>query len=873
MRLTPGTRVGPYEVVALLGAGGMAEVYRAKDTRLGREVAIKFVSEALGGRRSFAGALRARGEGRRLPESPQHRRAARRRASRRKVLLRHRAAPGRDAPATAGQGTSALATALDWAAQMAKGLAAAHERGIVHRDLKPENVFVTRDGQVKLLDFGIAKFVEASQAATHHGLMAETVSPSGSATRTGAVLGTPGYMSPEQVRGESVDARTDIFSLGAVVYEMLSGKRAFPGTTVVESGHAILHDEPEPLPAEVPPVVAQHVLHCLEKDRARRFQSASDLAFDLGVVRDSNRPPQPRPRAGARAHVRWPWLLAWTSLAFLAGLGIAVVATRARRVPAATVQAEQLTHRWGTVGAGRFLVDGRVVFSAAFEGAPEELFLQEAGDASTRALGPKSTRLAAVSRTGELAALLGIRPAASGRSVAGTLARLSAVGGLIREVAENVTCADWSPTGELAVAVEKPGEGFTLESPPGKPLFRSRGWISDVRFSSRGDRIAFIHHPIALERRGQVMLVDPGGRSRTLGQVWPVVTGLAWPPGDSEVWVTAGKVAPDALFGIDLDGQTRELYQTPSQLRLEDVNREGAVLLSSGFQRRDTVFFDSTRGAPLLLPSSDWNVPVAISSDRRILLNGMAQEAPQTGPAHRVAMLRRMDGSGAQVLGEFAALDLSLDGHWALGCSDDGSQLLIVPTGTGAPRRLDTRGVRVAGGARFLPDDSGVVFLGQTGEHDSTRLYVLEDNGSAPRRISEASFTGPLLFAYGGRQARSGIVLAVQTGSKTVLVSLRDGRPYPVRGLGESAVPAGWSSDGSLWVRVGLEHPATAELVRLDVRSDHVLQKQVLGPAEPTGVTAVRDVLVDPDGTGFLYSYTRELDSLFVLRGLILPGR
>src|SRR4030095_14348895 len=147
-------------------------------------------------------------------------------------------------------------SALEWGAQLARGLAAAHARGIVHRDVKPENIFVTSDGQVKLLDFCIAQLGEGARGEGPHGLMDVTVTPTGEATRTGSVLGTPGYMSTEQVRGESVDARTDIFSLGAVVYEMVSGKRAFPGATVVESGSAILRDEPEPLPAGVPPGVA-----------------------------------------------------------------------------------------------------------------------------------------------------------------------------------------------------------------------------------------------------------------------------------------------------------------------------------------------------------------------------------------------------------------------------------------------------------------------------------------------------------------------------------------------------------------------------------------------------------------------------------------
>jgi serine/threonine protein kinase len=284
MRLTPGTRVGPYEVVALLGAGGMAEVYRAKDTRLGRDVALKVVSEALGTDAALVERFEREAK---LAGSLNHPNVV--------ALYDVGFQDGRPYFVTELlQGESLrerlakpipLATALDWAAQMAQGLAAAHERGIAHRDLKPENVFVTKGDTIKLIDFGIAKLVEAVREAAPHGLMDETASPSGSRTDTGMVLGTPGYMSPEQVRGDAVDARTDFFSFGIVIYEMLCARRAFPAGSVVESGYAILHDEPDPLPESIPPYVAQVVRRCLNKDPSRRFQSARDLAFQLELLR------------------------------------------------------------------------------------------------------------------------------------------------------------------------------------------------------------------------------------------------------------------------------------------------------------------------------------------------------------------------------------------------------------------------------------------------------------------------------------------------------------------------------------------------------------------------------------------------------------
>ena len=324
MRLSTGVRLGPYEVVALLGAGGMAEVYRARDTRLGREVAIKVVSESLGTDDTFVERFEREA---RLVGSVSHPNV---------VALHdvgvHDGKPyfvtellqGETLRARLEKGPVPLPTALGWATQMAEGLAAAHERGIVHRDLKPENVLVTRDGHVKLLDFGIAKVIAAAHEAQPgddagpHDLLNETVASASSKTGTGITIGTPGYMSPEQVRGDPVDARTDLFSLGAVLHELLSGRRAFPGASAVESGYAILHKEPEPLPATVPPNVAQVVRRCLEKDPGHRFQSARDLAFHLDVLRVPTATTTMAPGIPGPRRRRWWWTAA-------AALGVMVV--------------------------------------------------------------------------------------------------------------------------------------------------------------------------------------------------------------------------------------------------------------------------------------------------------------------------------------------------------------------------------------------------------------------------------------------------------------------------------------------------------------------------------------------------------------------
>ena len=405
--------------------------------------------------------------------------------------------------------------------------------------MKPENVFVTSDGHVKLLDFGIAKLAEGQRAEGAHGILDDTVTPTGGGTQTGAILGTPAYMSPEQVRGEHVDARTDIFSLGAVLHEMLSGQRPIPRRLLGRERPRHPPREPPPLPDEVPSAVAQVVRRCLEKEPARRLQSASDLAFALELLRNPTGSTGHLPVARGPTRRRARWIIA--GLAVAIALAVAFVAGHRRESTApALPDVEQVTFRLGTIGAARFLPDGRVAFSAAFEGRPEELFVRPSRSPTAQALGLQDVRLLAASGMGELAVL--VHPSFSAwHTPRGTVARVPSVGGTPRELAENAEYADWSPAGDLAV-VRQSGASRILESPPGHPLFRTNGWISHPRFSSKGDRIAFLHHPVPDDDMGEVAVTDLQGQTRTLSQRWPTTMGLAWSPDDSEVWFTGGRL-------------------------------------------------------------------------------------------------------------------------------------------------------------------------------------------------------------------------------------------------------------------------------------------------------------------------------------------
>src|SRR5262245_6546277 len=364
--------------MAVLGTGGMAEVYRARDTRLGREVALKVVKAPMAANPELLERLQKEA---RIAGSLNHPNL---------VAVydvgQHDGTPyfvtelleGESLRSRLTRGRVPVRTALEWGAQLARGLAAAHARGIVHRDVKPDNVFVTGDGQVKLLDFGIAKLAEVQDSSGAHGLMDATVTPGGASTTPGAVLGTPGYMSPEQVRGEPLDGRSDVFSLGTVLHELLGGGRAFPGESLVDTGYAIVHHDPAPLPPDLPPAVAPVVLRCLEKEPGRRFQSASDLAFALDMLRGITRSERLDAPPRRRERRRWWLAAAALAIAVLAGGTVALLSgsrTAARGLP--TMQ--QVTRRWGSVQAARFGPDGQVLFSAAFEGAPEEIYVQPRG--------------------------------------------------------------------------------------------------------------------------------------------------------------------------------------------------------------------------------------------------------------------------------------------------------------------------------------------------------------------------------------------------------------------------------------------------------------------------------------------------------------
>lgn len=326
MPLPPGTKLGPYEVSATLGAGGMGEVYRAKDTRLGRDVAIKVLPGALA--QSADRLQRFEQEARVLGTMNHPNLLAIFDVGREDGLqyLVSELLEGQSLRERLSDGALPQRKVVEYSTKIASGLAAAHDKGIVHRDLKPENIFITSDEHVKILDFGLAKY------ATEAAVSGVTVTMTSAGTSPGTVMGTVGYMSPEQVRGEMADSRSDIFSFGAVLFEMATGQRAFTGDSAVETLGAILKSEPPEIDLEknkVSPGLERILRHCLEKNPSERFQSARDLGFALAALSGSGTGvtatlPQIEDKT-KRVRAQWLWITAGIALASFIGLVAALM--------------------------------------------------------------------------------------------------------------------------------------------------------------------------------------------------------------------------------------------------------------------------------------------------------------------------------------------------------------------------------------------------------------------------------------------------------------------------------------------------------------------------------------------------------------------
>ncbi len=849
MTLAAGDRVGPYEIAGLLAAGGMGEGYRARDRRLGREVAIKRLPAS------------AKTDPERLQRFELEARATSALNHPNVLALYdvgfHEGTPyvvselleGQTLRERLADGALPVRKALDYARQIARGLAAAHDRDIVHRDLKPENVVVTRDGHVKILDFGLAR------------LLSEEGEAPADADTAGRVLGTVGYMSPEQVRGEAADGRSDLFAFGAVLYEMLTGQRAFKRAAAVETMNAVLKEDPAPFPSglAIPPGLERVVWHCLEKAPQDRFQSSRDLAFDLESLTSVSVPPIAGLPARTRRRDTGIALLALGAGAALATLALALWPKPLPEPPLF----ERLTFRRGTIESARFAPDGHtVVFGAAWGGEPVEVFAGRLGSPESRRLGFAGTELLAVSASGDLA--LSLRRRRIGTFVGtGLLARAPLAGGSPRDVQEDVQAADFAPDGSLAIVRSVAGRN-RLEFPIGTVLYETAGWVSHPRFSPTGELIAFLDHTVWGDDGGHVTVVDLKGRARTLSRNWGTLQGLAWPPDGREIWFTGTRAgAARAIVALGLEGGERVVARMTGVLTLHDVSGDGRVLLSHHDQRREIVARAPGESGERDLSWLDYCYPSDLSDDGSTVF--FAENGEGGGPGYSV-YTRRTDGAPAVRLGEGAAMSLSPDQRHVLASrnfTSDAPELVLFPTGAGQPQPLPRGGVNTQA-ASFFPDGRRVL-LAANAPGRPTRTWVQDLDGGDPRPLTPDGTRFTLATRPVSPDGRHAVLQDAE--GRHVLVATEGGKAGPLAGLEPAEQPLRWAGDGrALYAYRPGEIPA--RVFRLEVASGRREPWLTLVPSDRSGVLAVNPVLLTPDGRTYVYGYRRVLSDLYAASGL-----
>ena len=860
MALTSGTKLGPYEIQSLIGAGGMGEVYRAHDSRLDRTVAIKVLPESFSADRE------------RLQRFSQEARAA--------AALNHpnilsifdigeeARAPyvvselleGETLRERLRNGALPVRRLVDYAIQVARGLAAAHEKGIVHRDLKPENLFLTNDGRVKILDFGLAKLIRPEP------------NPSGDAptiqvaTETGLVMGTAGYMSPEQVRGKPADHRSDIFSFGAILYEMISGKRAFHGESAADTMSAILKEEVPELSEtarNVPPGLDRIVRHCLEKQPAQRFQSAGDLAFDLEALTELSG----GGKSGAQAVVAQAdaaasrfrfWLVAAAVVlaAGLLGLGWWLGHGQGASAPP---EYQQITFRTGSIGNARFTPDGSIVYNAAWDGGDDQLYLARTDDNGARDLGLKNVDLLSVSKSGELAIRLNTA-FSGGFARLGTLARVPLNGGTPRELLDNVQDAKWAPDGENMVIVRFARETshWRLEYPVGHVLLDGINWISDPAISPDGKWIAFADHenPDG-DDEGSVAVVDMAGHEKKLSSGFVSLEGVQWSPSGDEVWFTSTRSGSATnLHGVTLSGKERRITNVPGGMWLEDM-RNGMALMITHQQRIGIRGLAPGAKEEKELGWFGWSLARDFSQDGKKVL--FEEEGEGGGPNYTV-FLRDTDGSPPVKIGEGNAMALSPDAKWVVTRPSKGGPLKLVPTGAGEARQLTHDNISYAT-VRFLPDGKRLLAAGIESGH-AARDYIIDLSTGDAKPLTPEGIRGVSLSPDG----RSTAVIGPE--GKRGIWPIEGGGFHPIPDLDPKYAVAGWSPDGtSLYVSVNRMAERTAKLSRVNITTGKMEPWREFGQATAPGSSAGPPHF-SLDGSAYEYIYVQTLSQAFVVRGL-----
>jgi serine/threonine protein kinase len=835
VELTTGTRVGHYAIQRRIGAGGMGVVYAALDDRLNRQVAIKVLPSEVA--RDDDRLRRFEKEAQTIG-SLNHPNL---------VTLHdvgeHDGVPylvtelldGGSLRAKLAAGPLPYREAVRITRDVASGLAAAHGAGVIHRDIKPDNIYVTATGRVKILDFGIAKLRRDADGKPVEG-DAATVT----ATGTGVVIGTPGYMAPEQLRGGTIDARTDIFALGVVLYEMLAGARPFASENSIEEQYAILKNEPKPLPASTPAQIVKIVERCLEKQPEARFQSAADLAFALESFGEAPTPPPtvvtPRPK-------RWPRVVKALAIAAVTMGGLGLITTKGcpHHQPAGWSSLldggprwERVTHHAQRYWFSRFSQKGNAVTYSDYLENRWQIFTAEIGRKERKAE-QVTGQLCDISKDGELAVL-------DGRDI------LTVKPGMPSHRIGPGDDAAWSPDGTLAL-ISHGATRFEFPAENPKLVKTTSGKFDFVRFAPDGKRIAYAEQESATDSAGRVMVMDLAGNVIEKSTSLDDIGGVAWSPDGKEVWFSAN----DTIFALEGNERQRVVLRGYQTLQLRDVAENGRILVAPvDFRMTAKV---KTADSVHEVSWQDNSVVEGLSADgtKVALLQAGTNEDMRYAGYH--ALVRVGDAPPTSV-GYGCAI--ALDREHVILLSTKPNRLERVKPGEPAtPIRFEpivefdsTDDMSVSDDGRFL-----VVRARENDKPMRLWLFDLEHPTDKPRAF------GPEVIPAGRHPISSdgSKVAFLEPDSRTVhVISTATGEVVPIPGVNK--VPLRWGNGEILFLLQDAEvGPYQVSRVDLTTKKlDDLFKLEV-------GEQPLHRVEITPDGKTVAYSYNLSTSDLFVI--------
>jgi tRNA A-37 threonylcarbamoyl transferase component Bud32/Tol biopolymer transport system component len=839
-----GKQLGPFRILGTLGQGGMGVVYRALDSRSGETVALKVLKPA-----AVTDAERRQRfqQEARLVSSLQHPHIVAVREvgegeldGQQTDFLAMELLEGETLDRLIARGPLPLKQALRIAREVASALETAHAKGMTHRDLKPANIMVSPQG-AKILDFGLAKVNEPLQSVDPY---ADTGSVQLALTTEGTIMGSVAYMSPEQAEGKPVDARTDIFSFGSVLYEMLTGQPAFAGETKMSTLSAVLSKEPRPVPSlrdTVPAKLAQVVERCLAKEPGARWQSAQELVWALEEA--SAEPVRRNPVPW------WVWLAAGL---LLGALPVAWLWTRRAGDPA---RFERLTFRRGDVLSARFAPGNLIAYSATWDGGVPAIYTSQPGQREARKLDIPAAKLLSIRADGEMLVLLG-------ESSPGLLARVPSSGGTPRPVLENVWDATWGAGDEMAVIRTVDGV-HRVEYPVGTVRFVAQGRPPlGLRLSSRGE-LAFFNYDLEV---GDYELNVVGAERRVLTRGWRGIGMLLWMPGGRQVLFSGTRTgAGPAVYAVTLDGQERLVHQAPHWLVLHDIDAGGNVLAAS-VDSRLAIRYQPPKGLEMDLAWLDASQTYELTPDgqQMLFVEMTAGEGRNAGiylrPTPRSGAAAR-ETAPAVRLGTGNRPALSPDGKWVAAIRREGAtaQVVILPTGPGEVRRLDAAGLRHEW-VEWLPDSSRVLVVGVTAD-GKARSYVRAAAGGAPAPVTPEGVRGTRVSPDG----RS--VIAMRGAEAWRYPIDPPGDPVRLASLEPGDAVVRWSPDGrSLWFRRLGPHGQSFALLRVDSATGRVMETREVRLFE-SGAAFLDPVALAADAQSYAYTTQSDLATLFRVAG------